>query len=682
MTEEYQKSIQMVRDWVENSQFFKAKNYLNSMLDQYPEYKLQIFFEYAETCFFEGEYAEYLEITKELVNATKDPEILDLAERRFAESVEKHSCIGKNNLKLLNGYSLFYGEDIPYFSYKILYMSANKVYVRENNQLIAIEIEEYTRPEDNSKYILGNVLSYSTLSAFKEKNMFTLSSGIPVSEQLFFYYDEAIFQVFIHLFDLTELLDKENVVIIAGESNLTNLFLEGCWYYPQVAFGKCKSGFEIILNKISEEVEALKSELLMQIEDYYDDIEKIKKNIKSKKFKVMLFSSRYTTAVQYHTRDVCRALNNLGIESEMILEPKNMTETLDLYIYRKILEFKPDVLLQMNFKKEEFCSMRGMKNIQNIVYVNYLQDPVGDDSLWSYFADVGDNEFITTIYTRHKPFLEAGFPKEKVIDCHIVANEEIYKKVTKKDPKYETDVCIMTHFVPYQAELREEEVVEGIIFDEMYRRGIEEGSFIFSKKAMSDFLEDLYFNDFLPIDKETVSIEDLKTHMFTFRYYSRVRNLLFSEILARWVIDSGHENLKLWGNGWDAREEFKKYAMGTAQNGPVLNSILGSSKITLGSNTFLTTTARVWETILSGGFYLSNELEIDEDVAPLSEFLIEGVEFDTFNSKQELAAKLKFYLENESARQEMSEKAEKKAKEVGTYTGFANHLIEELAERV
>jgi spore maturation protein CgeB len=135
----------------------------------------------------------------------------------------------------------------------------------------------------------------------------------------------------------------------------------------------------------------------------------------------------------------------------------------------------------------------------------------------------------------------------------------------------------------------------------------------------------------------------------------------------------------LWGNGWSKHEKYKRYAMGIAENGEQLSKIYQCSKINVGNNIYTTSASRAWESMLSGGFYMSNYIPEENDASDIRKILKEN-EFVIFYDKDDFLLKVKYYLENEDKRLEMIEIERKCALERMTFEELMKKTIKNIGD--
>ena len=91
---------------------------------------------------------------------------------------------------------------------------------------------------------------------------------------------------------------------------------------------------------------------------------------------------------------------------------------------------------------------------------------------------------------------------------------------------------------------------------------------------------------------------------------------------------------------------------------------------------------RAWETMLSGGFYLSNYIPEEDDITDIRKIIEVGKDVIMFYDKEDLIEKIHYYLEHEDERSEMIQRGRKAALENMTFDILMERTLSEIAKRV
>ena len=160
--------------------------------------------------------------------------------------------------------------------------------------------------------------------------------------------------------------------------------------------------------------------------------------------------------------------------------------------------------------------------------------------------------------------------------------------------------------------------------------------------------------------------------------YMWLNQRVYRQKMVDALLEAGLTNIKLWGKGWSDNPNYAPYAMGVAENGKELSLIYQCSKIVLGNNIMTTAAARAWETMLSGGFYMSNYIPPENDVCDIRNIMQIGTELVMFVDTKDMIDKIKYYLENEDARNKMALIGHEIAINKMTYESLCERMIDSI----
>ena len=302
-------------------------------------------------------------------------------------------------------------------------------------------------------------------------------------------------------------------------------------------------------------------------------------------------------------------------------------------------------------------------------------------------AKLSNRDFVMNHFTTWRKFRNIGYDEKLLIDAPVPANAYIYKPYQLSEQEleqYSCDICLVCH--ASDAEQHVDEIVskfpkslsESIrAVYEGYRDYVYETGELFYEEGMfAEYINGAMQQHFsITFNPKTLSF--LVNDMYQW-YNQRV----FRQVLVDWIIDAGFTNLKLWGNGWKSSIKYHKYAMGPATNGETLSKIYQASKIVIGNNTQTTSAARAWETMLSGGFYMSNYIPPESDVTDIRKIIEVGQDVVMFYGKEDLIQKIRYYLTEEEERTKMAERGRKAALEKMTFDILMERVINEVGTRL
>lgn len=609
--------------------------------------------------------------------------IFDIFYEPFCEEAMK---IYQHNVKCLQKYEHYYGVTCGKNIKNLLYDGDRKIVFYDSNKKTIVKrtIEKLQLELKEEKVILvSNMINIEKLSQQIHETRY--KGDIPNYEvPIYLYYEEDIFEALIQCIQIDEILKDSRVVLIVGKSQLDSFFSEEQVIFPEKIVGTYKE--EII--KIIKQNQLSKLKKLMcdktEMEKYYaKERKKIIQRIRQGKPRILFLTSHFTTAVKYHTRDLREAAEKKGLKTELLKEKGAFYRVTSDEYYAILNSFRPDMIVCI----DHFRFEKGMTSPCEVVWVCWTQDPV------QYVMDkntpkkLGNNDFVLNHLTTWKEFYEVGYSTERLIDAPIPSNEEIYKPyVLSEDEqeKYSCDICFVCHASDVDAHIIEtikkfpEEY--GDIINAIYKtyqmNVYRFGHFFYTKEEFKKYIV-IQWWDYLKMALSDDIADFLAEDMYLW-FNQRV----FRETLVDWILEAGFKNVKLWGNGWEKNPKYSRYAMGLAENGEILSKIYQASKVVIGNNILTTAAARAWETMLSGGFYLSNYIPPEADITDIRKIVEVDKDVIMFFDREDLIQKLHYYLEHEEERKRMAAQGRKVALEKMTFGRLMEKMLKEIADRL
>lgn len=589
----------------------------------------------------------------------------------------------QKNVNLLNKYEYYYGEKLSEknkFKYEIIWINQQHLVLFDGKGFIKKDfLDEDISSLKNNEVLDINELNYKFIITCDEK--------IPLNEfngrrtPIYLYYQQDYFEAVLRIFDFQELLKKRRFVILCGKQYLEGFFEHSQTIFPSKILGEsCNEIKEILENIYYKRSETFKNAREKKEKYYKENVDIIIDNIKKGRPKILFFTSLFTTALQYHAKNMQRAARKMGCQTELLIEKSEIhrmfTETLSI----KMNEFRPDIIFLVDHFRYE------IKEIDEaVVVISWIQDPLPNIMNKDTPLKLGDRDFILNHYITWKTFFEIGY-KNHIIEGPIPGNQDIYKKyeITEEEKeKYSCDICILCHTKSIEDYINNDVIyIDGLedklkeIFYSYYKLVHNDDNMIFYE--LQEYKE---FINYSLISFYSIQASDKLIDFYAERMYYELTHIVFRQCLVDWLIEAGYTNIKLWGKGWENQDKYQPYAMGIAENGEVLSKIYQCSKIVLGNNIKSTGAARVWESMLSGAFYLSNWIPQNEDAVDIRKIL-KPEDFSMFKGKKDLLEKVNYYLTHEEERQEMIERGKEKALEKMTFDVTCKRMIQALKEQL
>lgn len=545
---------------------------------------------------------------------------------------------------------------------KKIYIQTRKIkkFEEEKDKILMIENELW----------LEDVLEFENSYRIDRKFM---DLNLPI----YLVYDRDYWEAFVQMYDMKELIEKNRVVFLVGEEEVYAYLKEDMVLYPNRFFYNTSQDiYASVLKKVDKEQQEELQRDSDFVKCYYENhADDIINRIRMQKPKIVFWTSRFTTALQYHTRDCMSAAVRCGCEVELWIEPDGIHRIREKDSIQFLARFKPDIIFSIDhfrFEKEYIP--------KEVLWMTWIQDDLPYIVNKATPLKLAERDFIMNHFVGWDVIENVGYPTARLMDAPIVANNYIYKPYDLTDEerkKYGADICMVCHasdvedYISHLLEQLEKpwekHIIEMLLSDycEMVMR---EGVCLYTREEMKGFIKE-YAETFYNINFSVQFID-----LFSYKMME-LNQRIFRQALADWLIEAGYHNIKLWGNGWQKSPKYKLYAMGAAQNGEVLSKILQSTKIVLGNNVNATGAARAWESMLSGAFYMSNYVPPEADAVDIRKILKEDENLVVFHDKNDLLNKVGYYLTHEDERKQMAEKGRQAALEKMIYDALVKRML-------
>ena len=615
----------------------------------------------------------------------------------YTPYIEQYQQCYSHNIDLLKNYPYMLDRDYPDFDelkYKFIKCSDSKFVIYDNTKNcftfnLDLNIQQDLSGCSSKEVVLlvdefriANILA--SMEKTRDSQLF-LWMETPL---YLFYRNFEDFIQCLQLYDLSPVLESQRVVFIFGMEELTQYFYDPQSVSPHRLLN-VQNNDEIVQfflryrDYLPEETNRLKS----SIHDYYGAISRknILDSIIDGKPRIMFITSRFTTAIQYYTRDCALACERLGIPNQVLIEQSNLHRLNECSILKTIDDFKPDIIFQIDHFKWEWTSIP-----ENIVYVTWVQDILPNIASRESALKLGPLDFILNAYVTNIDYLlQYGYKRETIIDGPLGANPYIYKEYSLNEDekeRYGADICLFSNAGnPEKGLLNMINFVQGSpiietlvkVFKSAYREIYESfynGKIIYSPDDNIKFLTKCFEENNISANQET--IKQLAT-----RWWEEVTFRILRSVPLEWLHEKGYD-MKIWGAEWVDHPVLSRYAQGVAENGETLSRIINASKIVLGTNPGITTHPRLFESILSNSFYLGYAIPEKEDWCNIRNYLQEDEDIVFAYSREDLYKKLDYYLKNEEARANMVNNAQKKIMEYLTFDALMTRLLKEIAEKI
>lgn len=479
--------------------------------------------------------------------------------------------------------------------------------------------------------------------------------------------------ILFHLHDLRMPLSDERVCWFIGPDALSQfqtwLESDSTWPLsdrlcraPLAEYGNSTESVASVLNSILEGRQSRLVDLSTQIDSRYRDrdaawwarrfAEGIDENGRAtgRPLRILGITSIHTSFLQYSMRDCLWALEQLGHQTRLVIEPV-AHRSADLCTALKTqLDFEPDLVLVLSRMRDE---MGGFVHgfIPTVAWdqdaLPWVLDPNRKPALaWNdFFMGV-------TAFGARRRF---GWPAHRCEYCSIAGSPDTYSAeplpadmlapyragisyVSHASATPEAMLAELAHWIP-QDHLRS-------IFQAALNRLMPAW---LSGGPHPGPIMTAIFDAAAECGMSQLSRDDLnRIAQPLHRIGDRVFRHMALEWIADWADRTGRR-LALWGNGWEMHPRFAKYARGPSRNGEELRRIYQASTINLQLMQMGFFHQRALDGLMAGGFFLGRRSDADES-GPMLRKLVGLLEQNRISSFGDVAS-----LKDDSARYQVEQ---------------------------
>ncbi len=518
--------------------------------------------------------------------------------------------------------------------------------------------------------------------------------------------DLAHLAAWLHVKDQSKLLGDDRVWVFCGPKSLE--LLERCLTEEEdlgvaPACVITPPGFK----SLKDELMALQERVLRRRRDTFQRIlEQLEKRYAQRDYAywqrrlqargpIMAMTSRATTMLQYSTRDIGHAFEELGYEFHLLIESADHRQLTNLQIAKKILQVDPILFVMLDHLRYE---QNGL--IHSIPALTWIQDPLPNILCERAGASIGALDFVCGYY-RDRCVKEFGYPELQFIVAPFPVSTRTFHDglVPGLDRnKLECDVVYVGHMQAtvsshYQQWQSKNPPALRPVLDVIYQRVqevLERGEHI---NEPAPFLRHI-------LDELGVSLEDQVFESMAYWYAHRLFDLGFRQQTLKWVGDWAERMgrcFKIYGKNWQNHPELAKYAAGPIEHGEPLRRVYRSARLVLQTIPGGFLHQRTHEALASGSLVVVRYSPSDFFKLPVEECLhrieageeldctafdFPGVERVVFRSAKEFEVLAELYLSDEAARREVLADLRAVVLTRYTYTSVLSRIMAEIKQRL
>lgn len=500
---------------------------------------------------------------------------------------------------------------------------------------------------------------------------------------LYLVFDRIYWELFVQLYDIEPFLSFKRIVFLIGRNSVYDYLLEDTALFPDKILSNIDAReYGELLEQIELSFKKKKEKYRKEIEEYYKiNASNIIRRVKEKKGRIVFVTTRFSTALQYHTRDCIIAAKCLGYETKCLIEKDGIHRIIEMTVLQTLAEFKPDVFFQIDYFRLKWKWFP-----KEIIYLTWIQDRLLQSTAnKEIVSSLLSRDIIVSMFISDLSGKQWDMEYKDALKMPISVNKMIYKnwKLSEQEKKYYScDICLLGHMTDYKEEIENfltnipkelRRDIQDII--KVYIDLMEQEEFFYGYEQTYNII--CYIANSLHIYFNKSFLFNLAQYLYNTIYYLRYKLLI-----AEWLIDNGYTNLKIYGRSWDKMEKFQAYAMGPIENGEKLSKALGAAKISIGFHPHVSLPAKAIESISSGTLYLAHNIPQEFDTANARQYFKEDKEIVYYYGKEDLLKKVEYYLEHEEERKNIIKAGQKRIEEELTYEKILSKVLQEAAELV
>ncbi len=347
-----------------------------------------------------------------------------------------------------------------------------------------------------------------------------------------------------------------------------------------------------------------------------------------RKPRVLLLTTRFSTVLQYATRDAAEGFRRIGWEARVLIEKSAHHRHFSHTIRAELADFKPDLVFQIDHQRHE----QGDMIPAELPFACWVQDLLPHLTSREAGAKVGKRDFVLAFNTpsfiedydyptrqcidmpmmltlggeddtssRSGPGLTVGQPEGDRVrprsDLLELTHGEDFAYVSNvsQRPQVAAEQLLGTRVPPEHRELMH------TCFDELIAHYQAGGSY--------PSHQDIYQLFDRVRERTNAGPMDERTHtLLTQMLWNPMNIALYRQQALGWVVELARErgwSLGIYGRGWEDHPEFRPFARGVVEHGPALAALTRRTRINLNLEPYpCFTHHRLLDGLTAGGFFL------------------------------------------------------------------------------
>ncbi|MDP7034946.1 MAG: hypothetical protein QF752_10690, partial [Planctomycetota bacterium] len=319
--------------------------------------------------------------------------------------------------------------------------------------------------------------------------------------------------------------------------------------------------------------------------------------------RVLFITSRFTTVLQFATRDTEEAFASLGWKTLILKEPAPHSFISGRSIRKTILKHRPDLIFTIDHLRYKTNTIP-----DNIPFVTWIQDELAHLTCVEAGQGVGQKDFVLT-FSSPLFINRYEYPASQVIDMPMMLTT-IPKRPAQPPPEGDDLVYVSnqshdpkTLIKAQSSQLKATPQVQLMMrtINRRLRRAYRNNESFPTKHALSLFIRKSF-------QEYNASLEVMMFRQVVEHFWHPVNTTLYRQQALGWVAEEARKknlSLSIYGTGWEKHPEFSSFARGPVLHGPDLEKLTRRSKINLQLEPYTSFSHhRLLDGLAADGFYL------------------------------------------------------------------------------
>ncbi|MEM1212954.1 MAG: glycosyltransferase [Planctomycetota bacterium] len=346
--------------------------------------------------------------------------------------------------------------------------------------------------------------------------------------------------------------------------------------------------------------------------------------------RVLLLTSQFTTVLQHSTRDAQDAFNQLGFDTQLLIEPAPHLRITSRVIRQALLNHQPDLVFFIDrlrrdthnlfppelpfvcWAQDQLAAFRSAAAGRSLTPRDFFLSMVGPmyASQWQYpRQQIIPVPKLTRTPRMAKPSVGSALPP--TANQPLLPEHFVYVSNNSQAPRQLLDQLVEANPAGPKRDLLR---ATGQSMIDTYNAG--------------DCLPTLYhLGQRLDQTADALGQPPLSTEarsQLAHTLFHPLNNALYRQQALAWVVDAAHQlglRVSLYGHGWDQHPTLAPYARGPVAYGPNLEALTRRARFNLQIIPSLCIHQRLLDGLVAGGFFLVRRFAADTALPRLARFL-------------------------------------------------------------